>query len=83
MKIRTAIFGVYVFASAIGLAVLMAFILRDVRVRYVESMRRTLNDTAAVLATLAEPGPNAATDGSDLGAGSDRDRGTAVRCWPG
>ena len=54
--------------SAIGLAVLMAFILRDVRVRYVESMRRTLNDTAAVLATLAEPAPGAATDGSDLGA---------------
>ena len=53
MKIRTAIFGVYVIASAIGLAVLMAFILRDVRVRYVESMRRTLNDNAAVLATLA------------------------------
>jgi two-component system sensor histidine kinase CreC len=68
MKIRTAIFGVYVMASAVGLAVLMAFVLRDVRVRYVESMRRTLNDTAAVLATLAEPGPNAPTDGGDLGA---------------
>jgi two-component system sensor histidine kinase CreC len=68
MKIRTAIFGVYVFASAIGLAVLMAFILRDVRVRYVESMRRTLNDTAAVLATLAQPTGSAPSDGSDLGA---------------
>ena len=66
MKIRTAIFGVYVAASAVGLAVLMAFILRDVRVRYVESMRRTLNDTAAVLATLAES--SAGTAAGDLGA---------------
>ena len=39
---------------AAGLAVLMGFILRDVRLRYVESMRRTLSDTAAVLATLLE-----------------------------
>jgi two-component system sensor histidine kinase CreC len=69
MKIRTVIFGVYVFASAIGLAVLMAFILRDVRVRYVESMRRTLNDTAAVLATLAEPSNVGATTlDNNLGA---------------
>ena len=37
MKIRTAIFGVYVAASAVGLAVLMAFILRDVRLRYVQT----------------------------------------------
>ena len=54
MKIRTVIFGVYVAASALGLAVLMGFILRDVRLRYVESMRRTLSDTAAMLATLLE-----------------------------
>ena len=54
MKIRTAIFGVYVTASAVGLVILMAFILREVRVRYVESMRRTLNDTSAMLAVLLE-----------------------------
>jgi two-component system sensor histidine kinase CreC len=66
MKIRTAIFGVYVAASAVGLAVLMGFILRDVRLRYVEWMRRTLNDTASVLATLLEAETAGAQ--SDLGA---------------
>lgn len=54
MKIRTAIFGVYVGASALGFAVLMAFILKEVRPRYVESMRRTLEDTAALLAATVE-----------------------------
>lgn len=54
VKIRTAIFGVYVLASALGFAVLMAFILKEVRPRYVESMRRTLDDTAALLAVLLE-----------------------------
>ncbi|MEO6245612.1 MAG: two-component system sensor histidine kinase CreC [Opitutaceae bacterium] len=49
MKIRTAIFGVYVSASAVGFILLMALVLRDVRLRYVESMRRTLADTAAFL----------------------------------
>lgn len=62
MRIRTAIFGVYVAASAVGLAILMAFILREVRLRYVESMRRTLSDTAAVLATLLESDAGAARD---------------------
>jgi two-component system sensor histidine kinase CreC len=55
MRIRTAIFGVYVVASAIGLAAVMALVLRDVRLRYVESMRRTLGDTAVLLATFTEP----------------------------
>jgi len=55
MRIRTAIFGVYVVASAIGLAAVMALVLRDVRLRYVESMRRTIGDTAALLATYATP----------------------------
>jgi two-component system, OmpR family, sensor histidine kinase CreC len=68
VKIRTAIYGVYVAASAAGLVVLMAFILHDVRLRYVESMRRTLNDTAAVLATLLESSSSATADGDDLGA---------------
>lgn len=53
MKIRTAIFGVYVTASALGFAVLMTLVLRDVRLRYVESMRRTMGDTASFLATFA------------------------------
>jgi two-component system sensor histidine kinase CreC len=46
----------------------MAFILRDVRLRYVESMRRTLNDTAAVLATLLESNADVAAGRRDLGA---------------
>ncbi len=55
MRIRTAIFGVYVLASAVGFAVVMGLVLRDVRLRYVESMRRTLGDTAAYLAAFAAP----------------------------
>jgi two-component system sensor histidine kinase CreC len=55
LRIRTAIFGVYVVASAVGLAAVMALVLRDVRLRYIESMRRTLGDTAALLATITEP----------------------------
>lgn len=55
MRIRTAIFAVYVGASALGLAAMMALVLRDVRLRYVESMRRTLGDTAAYLASYAAP----------------------------
>ncbi|MBI2813013.1 MAG: two-component system sensor histidine kinase CreC [Opitutae bacterium] len=53
MRIRTAIFTVYVGAAAIGFVALMALVLRDVRVRYVESMRRTLGDTAVYLAAYA------------------------------
>ena len=55
MKIRTAIFGVYVAASAAGFAGLMAFVVHDVRIRYVESMRRTMGDTAAFLAVFVAP----------------------------
>ncbi|HKB56168.1 MAG TPA: two-component system sensor histidine kinase CreC [Lacunisphaera sp.] len=55
MKIRTAIFVVYVAASAVGFAVMMGLVLRDVRLRYVESMRRTLGDTAALMAAFAAP----------------------------
>ncbi len=55
MKIRTAIFGVYVTASALGFAALMVLVLRDVRLRYVESMRRTMGDTAAFLAVFVAP----------------------------
>jgi two-component system sensor histidine kinase CreC len=59
MKIRTAIFGVYVASSALGFAVLMAFILSEVRPRYVEAMRRTMGDTAAFLAGFASDSPAA------------------------
>ncbi len=62
MKIRTVIFGVYVASSALGFAVLMAFILSEVRPRYVEAMRRTMGDTAAFLASFAAEGP--AEDGA-------------------
>lgn len=55
MKIRTAIFGVYVAASGLAFAVLLVLVLRDVRLRYVESMRRTLGDTAAFLAAFVAP----------------------------
>lgn len=55
MKIRTAIFGVYVTASACGFAAVMGLVLRDVRLRYVESMRRTMGDTAAFLAVYVQP----------------------------
>ena len=55
MRIRTAIFGVYVVASAVGFAGMMGLVLKDVRFRYVESMRRTLGDTAAYLAAFATP----------------------------
>lgn len=57
MKIRTVIFGVYVAASAAGFAVLMTFVMRDLRLRYVEAMRRTMGDTAALLAGYAAEGP--------------------------
>ncbi|HVS54382.1 MAG TPA: two-component system sensor histidine kinase CreC [Opitutaceae bacterium] len=68
MKIRTAIFGVYVAASAVGLAILMGFVLREVRLRYVESMRRTLNDTTAMLAVLLEADLARQAGAPDLGA---------------
>lgn len=55
MRIRTVIFAVYAGASALGLALMMALVLRDVRLRYVESMRRTLGDTAAYMAAFAAP----------------------------
>lgn len=55
MRIRTAIFAVYVGASAVGFAAVMALVLRDLRLRYVESMRRTLGDTASYLAASATP----------------------------
>ncbi len=65
MKIRTAIFGVYVAASALGFAAMMAFVLRDVRLRYVESMRRTLGDTAAFLAVFVTPAADAGDGWAD------------------
>ena len=57
MRIRTIIFGTYVGVSALGFLVLMALVLRDVRLRYVESMRRTMGDTAVFLASFAAAEP--------------------------
>ncbi len=68
MKIRTAIFGVYVAASAVGFAILMAFVLREVRVRHIESMRRTLNDTATLFAAVLEGEIERQPGTTDLGA---------------
>jgi two-component system sensor histidine kinase CreC len=60
VRIRTLIFGTYVGASALGFALLMSFVLRDVETRYVESMRRTMGDTAVFLAAFAaEESPEA------------------------
>lgn len=56
MRIRSAIFGVYVAASALGFCVLMSLVLRDVRRHTMESMRRTLSDVAQMLAAAAESG---------------------------
>lgn len=53
MKIRTAIFGVYVAAATVAFAGLMSVVLRDVRLRYVESMRATMGDAASLLAGFA------------------------------
>ncbi len=50
MKIRTAIFGVYVAASAVGLLVLMRFMLAEVRPRYVAGVRQNLQDSAHLVA---------------------------------
>lgn len=54
MKIRTAIFAVYVGASAIGFAVLMRFMLAEVRPRYVASLRSSMSDAARLLAASLE-----------------------------
>lgn len=50
MRIRTAIFGVYVGACALGYVVLMWFMLAEVRPRYVSAVRTHLRDSAHVLA---------------------------------
>jgi two-component system sensor histidine kinase CreC len=57
VRIRTLIFGVYVGVSALGFAAVMGLALRDVRLRYVESMRRTMGDTAVFLASFAAAEP--------------------------
>lgn len=54
MRIRTAIFVVYVAASAVGFAVLMRFMLAEVRPRYVTAVRQNLEETARLLARALE-----------------------------
>lgn len=57
MRIRTAIYGTYVIASAVGLAVLMRFVLAEVRPRYVSSLQRTMEESATWLAAVLEAQP--------------------------
>lgn len=54
MKIRTAIFVVYVVASAIGLSVLMYYVLAEVRPRYVTAVRLNLQESANAVAAALE-----------------------------
>ena len=54
MKIRTAIFVVYVAASAVGFAVLMRFMLAEVRPRYVTAVQANLQDAAHVMAAALQ-----------------------------
>ncbi|HVU25067.1 MAG TPA: ATP-binding protein [Opitutus sp.] len=66
MRIRTAIFSVYVAASAVGFSVLMRFMLAEVRPRYVRAMQATLQDTATAVAKALE-GRTPAQAGAALG----------------
>jgi len=61
VKIRTAIFTVYVAASAVGLAVLMRYNLAEVRPRYVAALQHNLADAARLLAVTwtGQPVPDA------------------------
>ncbi|MDB6126167.1 MAG: creC [Verrucomicrobia bacterium] len=59
MKIRTAIFGVYVAASAVGFLVLMRFVLAEVRPRYVTAVRFNLQDSARIVAASLKGRPAA------------------------
>ena len=54
MRIRTAIFTVYVAASAVGFSVLMRFMLAEVRPRYVSAVRANMRDTAVAVAKALE-----------------------------
>lgn len=54
MKIRTAIFLVYVAASAVGLAVLMRFVLAEVRPRYVTAVQLSMQGAVDTVARALE-----------------------------
>lgn len=53
-RLRSVVFGTYVVTSAVGFLLLMGFVLWEVRPRYVESMRRTMFETARIMAVLLE-----------------------------
>lgn len=50
MRIRNAIFIVYVAASAVGFLVLLRYVLAEVRPRYVAAVRGNLQDSARIVA---------------------------------
>jgi two-component system sensor histidine kinase CreC len=54
VRIRTAIFVVYVVASAIGLSVLMYYVLAEVRPRYVTAVRLNLQESVNAVAAALE-----------------------------
>lgn len=54
MRIRTAIFLVYVAASAAGLFVLMRYVLAEVRPRYITGVSLNLKDAAVIVASALE-----------------------------
>ncbi|HWA85803.1 MAG TPA: ATP-binding protein, partial [Opitutus sp.] len=54
MRIRTAIFTVYVAASAVGFSVLMRFMLAEVRPRYVRAVETNMQDTTTAVARALE-----------------------------
>lgn len=66
MKIRTAIFGVYVAASTVGFAVLMRFMLAEVRPRYIDALRHNLEGAARLIAATLETAPE--TNAAELRA---------------
>ncbi|HYD85736.1 MAG TPA: histidine kinase dimerization/phospho-acceptor domain-containing protein, partial [Opitutus sp.] len=62
MRIRTAIFVVYVAASAVGFAVLMRYMLAEVRPRYVNALHFNLEAAARLLAASLDRRPELAVE---------------------
>jgi len=54
LQLRHVIFGVYVASCSAGFLLLMAIVLWEVRPRYVEAMRNSMDDTARMLGLMLE-----------------------------